>query len=159
MTTNGSERIQNPISRLLEDPLAGALLESSQLSKIQLETLLIDILSEEMVGKQLKYEEKAKFRQTDKKISRGAFNRTLKQAKRNVNKSINTVLLLGYLGILESPQLEPFIELSNRLNRYVKTYAKLWKDQKTEAIDENKVQQVLSLKKELEKSLKELTPT
>ncbi|MEM2901332.1 MAG: hypothetical protein QXO32_01160 [Candidatus Bathyarchaeia archaeon] len=53
------------------------------------------------------------------KVTRGAFNRTRKQALRNIVKSIYTILLLGYLGIFETPQLEPFLEGANRLKSYI----------------------------------------
>ena len=81
----------------LKDPIVQILSKNSQLTKIQLETLLIDVLAENLSGKQLIYDEKASLRLTKAKISRGSFNRTLKQSKENVIKSIYTVLLLGYL--------------------------------------------------------------
>jgi len=102
------ENVQTWLTRSLNDPIAKILAKNSHLTKIQLETLLIDILSENIAGKQLKYDEKARLRLTKAKISRGAFNRTLKQAKENVAKSIYTVLLLGYLGIFESTTLDPY---------------------------------------------------
>ena len=156
MISKDYEKIQNWISRLLNDPLVEILLNNSHLSKIQLETYLIDILAEEIVDKRLKYEDKARFRQRDKEISRGAFNRTLKQAKRNTNRSINTILLLGYLGIFNSSQLQKLIEFSEKLNLYVKTYAKVWNKQKKGTVKENTVNEVLFLKKELENSLKRI---
>ena len=63
---NGS--LADPVVRLLED--------NSALTKTQLETFLIDVLAENLSGKQLKYDDKAKLRLTKAQISRGAFNRT-----------------------------------------------------------------------------------
>ena len=57
-------------------------------------------LAEKIAGKRLKYDEKARLRLKSGKISRGAFNRTLKQAKMNVIKAIYTIFLLGYLFFL-----------------------------------------------------------
>jgi hypothetical protein len=151
-------KIQNWIKRLLEDPLTVILLKNSLLSKIQLETFLIDLLSEDITGNSMKYEDKAKLRLNDKGISRGSFNRTLKQANRNVNKSINTILLLGYLGIFKTPQLQPFIEISNNLDRYMKSYTSLWKKQKSESIDNIKIEEITLLKNELEEGLKQFLP-
>jgi hypothetical protein len=151
-------KIQSWIKRLLEDPLTEILLNNSLLSKIQLETLLIDLLSEEITGNRIKYEDKAKLRLNDKGISRGSFNRTLKQANININKSINTVLLLGYLGIFKTPQLQPFIEISNNLNRYIKSYTSLWNRQNTEPIENNKIKDITLIKKELEEILKKILP-
>jgi len=143
---------------LLEDPLTEILLNNSLLSKIQLETLLIDLLSEEITGNRINYKDKAKLRLNDKGISRGSFNRTLKQANININKSINTVLLLGYLGIFKTPQLQPFIEISNNLNRYIKSYTSLWNRQNTEPIENNKIKDITLIKKELEEILKKILP-
>jgi len=151
-------KIQNWIKRLLEDPLTVILLKNSLLSKIQLETFLIDLLSEDITGNSMKYEDKTKLRLNDKGISRGSFNRTLKQANRNVNKSINTILLLGYLGIFKTPQLQPFIEISNNLDRYMKSYTSLWKKQKSESIDNIKIEEITLLKNELEEGLKQFLP-
>lgn len=146
---------QSQIKRLLEDPISKILLNNSLLSMIQLETLLIDLLSEDITGYSLKYKDKAKLRLNDKGVSRGSFNRSLKQANTNINKSINTIFLLGYLGIFKTPQLQPFIEVSNNLNRYIKKYKDLWNKQNTELIENHKIEEITSLKKELEESLKE----
>ena len=156
--TEHTIKIQSWIKRLLEDPLTEILLNNSLLSKIQLETLLIDLLSEDIIGNKINYEDKAKLRLNDKGISRGSFNRTLKQANININKSINTVLLLGYLGIFKTPQLQPFIQISNNLNRYIKSYTSLWNRQNSESIDNIKLKEITLLKKELEESLKQFIP-
>ena len=116
------ESVQKWITRALNDPIVKILAKNSHLTKTQLETLLIDIISENIAGKQLKYDEKAKFRLTKAKISRGAFNRTLKQAQENVTRAVYTILLLGYLGILETAQLDPYIEISNKLQKYIEAY-------------------------------------
>ena len=53
-------------------------------------------------------------RQKREGISRGAFNRTLRQARENVVEAIHTILLLGYSGLTESPSIAPFLEASER---------------------------------------------
>ena len=90
--------VQSWLIRSLNDPIVQILAKNSHLTTTQLETLLIDVLSDNIARKPLKYDEKARLRLTKAKISRGSFNRTLKQSKENVIKSIYTVLLLGYLG-------------------------------------------------------------
>ena len=102
----------------INDPIAKIIAGNSHLTKTQLETLLIDVLSETIANKPLKYGEKASMRLTKAKLSRGAFNRTLKQAKENVTKSIFTVLLLGYLGIFDTTTLDPYLEIANKLHSY-----------------------------------------
>jgi len=135
----------------LNDPIAKILAESSHLTKTQLETLLIDVLSEDMSAKPLKYDEKAKLRLTKAEISRGAFNRTLKQSKENVTRSIYTVLLLGYLGIFESTTLDPYLGIANKLQEYIEAH-KNTHNQDTEHLKIMKI-----MREDLETSLKNLT--
>lgn len=119
------KKAQNWIKLSLEDPIAKILSKNSHFTKIQLETLLIDALVSNIASKHVIYDEKARLRQTKAKISRGSFNRTLRQAKTNAIQSIYTVLLLGYLGILESTDLQPYLEVSNNLKTYTTTLTNL----------------------------------
>jgi hypothetical protein len=148
------DSVQIWLNGAFNDPIAGILLKNSQLSKTQLETLLIDVLSENITGKQLKYDEKAALRLTKAKISRGAFNRTLKQSKENVIKSIYTVLLLGYLGVFESSTLDPYLEIANKLHSYVEAHQDV-PDREEEVKDHLKVIEII--REELETSLKRLS--
>ena len=148
------EGVQAWLNGALGDPIVGILSKNSQLTKTQLETLLIDVLAENIAGKQLKYDEKARLRLTKARISRGAFNRTLKQSKENVIKSIYTVLLLGYLGVFESSTLDPYLEIANKLHEYVEAHKDL--PQRGEEIKDH--QRVLEIiREELETSLKRLS--
>ncbi|RLI21706.1 hypothetical protein DRO54_03020, partial [Candidatus Bathyarchaeota archaeon] len=111
---------------------ANILLKNSHLTKTQLETLLIDVLVENLAEKQLSFEEKAKLRLIKPSVTRGAFNRTLKQARNNAVKAIYTIMLLGYLGVVENSSLTPYIEISNKLKTYIETYKNFLKNGKTE---------------------------
>ena len=145
------ESVQSSIINSLNDPIARILATDSHLTKTQLETLLIDVLAENISGKSIIFEEKARLRLTKAKISRGSFNRTLRQAKDNVIKSIYTVLLLGYLGIFETTALEPYIEIANKLQEYIETCKSI--PNKTSEQDERpKIIEIL--REELETSLK-----
>jgi len=144
------ESVQSSIINSLNDPIATILAKDSHLTKTQLETLLIDVLAENIAGKSVIFEAKARFRLTKAKISRGSFNRTLKQAKGNVIKSIYTVLLLGYLGIFESTTLEPYIEIANKLQEYIETCKSI--ENKTSEQEHLKIIEIL--REELETSLK-----
>ena len=119
------ENAQKGLQGTLNDPIAKILLKTSNLTKIQLETLLIDILAENYAEKPLNYEEKGKLRLTKVAVSRGSFNRTLAQAKKNVTESIYTILLLGYLGVIQSASLTPFQEVAEKLQRYTDAYKTL----------------------------------
>jgi len=148
------ESVQVWLNGALNDPIVKILSKNSQLTKTQLETLLIDILAENISGKQLKYDEKARLRLTKAKISRGSFNRTLKQSKENVIKSIYTVLLLGYLGVFESTTLDPYLEIANKLHEYVEAHKDI-PDKGEELKDHLKVIEII--REELETSLKRLS--
>lgn len=148
------ENIQLWLKKSLDDSIVKILVENSHLTRIQLETLLIDILAENFSGKQLKYDEKARLRLTKAKISRGSFNRTLKQAKENVVKAIYTVLLLGYLGIFESTTLDPYIEIANKLQEYVEVHKSI--QNKNEG-PSGHLKVIKMIREELETSLKQLS--
>ena len=148
------DSLQVWLNGALNDPIVQILAKNSQLTKTQLETLLIDVLAENMSCKQLKYDEKANLRLTKAKISRGAFNRTLKQSKENVIKSIYTVLLLGYLGVFESTTLDPYLEIANKLHEYVEAHQGT-PDKEMELKDHLKVIEII--RTELETSLKRLS--
>ncbi|MCW4045543.1 MAG: hypothetical protein NWE94_08520 [Candidatus Bathyarchaeota archaeon] len=150
------EGIQAFLNGALNDPIVNILAKNSQLTKTQLETLLIDVLAENMTAKQLKYDEKARLRLTKAKISRGAFNRTLKQSKENVIKSIYTVLLLGYLGIFETTTLDPYLEVANKLQEYIEAH----KEAPQNGEERKEHQKVIEIiREELETSLKRLSST
>ncbi len=146
--------VQNWLKRSLEDPIAKILAKNSKLTKTQLETLLIDVLAENLASKSLKYEEKARLRQTKAAISRGSFNRTLKQAKKNIIQSMYTILLLGYFGILEDTSLTPYLEVANKLKAYTKAYRDLTNDNKE---TKEKMQHISMLREELETMFNDLS--
>jgi hypothetical protein len=157
MTLKLKESVQAWLNGALNDPIVKILSKNSHLTKTQLETLLIDILAENISGKQLKYDEKASLRLTKAKLSRGSFNRTLKQSKENVIKSVYTVLLLGYLGVFESTTLDPYLEIANKLHDYVEAHSEV-PEREEELKDHRKVIEIIRV--ELETSLKRLaTPS
>ena len=147
------QEVQAWLISVFGDPIAKILIENSNLTKPQLETLLIDILAEKITDRRLVYEEKAKLRLLKSAVSRGSFNRTLKQARKNVIKAIYTITLLGYLGILDSPEIEPYIELANRLHTYTESYRMLLKEGKAK---EEKTSMIRTLQRELIEGLKRL---
>jgi hypothetical protein len=147
------ESVQPWLTASLNDPIAQIIARNSHLSKVQLETLLIDILSENIAGKNLKYDEKARLRLTKAEISRGSFNRTLAQAKNNVIRSIYTILLLGYLGISETTTLDPYLEIANKLRAYLEAYKDIPNDG---ARAEEHLKLIETIRNELESSLKQL---
>jgi hypothetical protein len=136
------------------DPISNSLVENSHLTKTQLETFLIDVLAGKATQKPLTFEKKAKLRLIGSGVSRGSFNRTLSQARNNITRSIYTLILLGYLGILETPNLEPYIEIANRIQTYTEAYREVWKSRKPS--DEH-LRIVNLLQNEIEKTLLQLS--
>ncbi len=78
-----------------------------------------------MANKQLTRTEMAQLMRNQKGISRGALNRTLRQARENVSEAIHTILLLGYGGLIDSPALAPFVEASELLKSQMTQMGKL----------------------------------
>ena len=146
--------VQKWLMRSLSDPIVKILSKNSHLTKTQLETLLIDILADNLAGKSLKYEEKAKLRLLRTKISRGAFNRTLKQARRNLIQSVYTIILLGYLGVFDDTRLDPYLEAANKLRAYMSAYTEIPSDP---SVRNEHVKIVRMLREELENSLEQLS--
>jgi hypothetical protein len=108
--------------QVLQEPILKTLQKGSVLSQTQLETLLIDLVIEDNYGAHITYEDKASIRSRagakTKGVSRGAFNRTLKQARRNVTRCFYTMLLLTYLGLFELTIFRPFEEVAARIGDY-----------------------------------------
>jgi len=144
------DKVRGWLLGIFRDPIVEILLKNSQLTKTQLETLLIDILAEKISGKTIVYEDKAKMRLIKSGVSRGSFNRTLAQARDNTIKSIYTLILLGYLGILDTPNLEPYIKIANRIQDYMEAYRDFWQKGK-QTKEHLKIMQMLQ--QELENGL------
>lgn len=108
--------------QVLQEPILKTLQKGSVLSQTQLETLLIDLVIEDNYGAHITYDDKASIRSRAgtkaKGVSRGAFNRTLKQARRNVTRCFYTMLLLTYLGLFEVTIFRPFEEVAARIGDY-----------------------------------------
>jgi hypothetical protein len=117
------KQLADGAQRVLQEPIMKALLNQSTLTKVQLETLLIDLVVEDEHGSHIPYDEKASFRSKRKGrtgVSRGAFNRTLGQARRNVTRCLYTMLLLAYLGLFDFTLFRPFEEIATRIGDYRK---------------------------------------
>lgn len=148
------ENVQKWLTRSTNDPIIKILAKNSNLTKTQLETISIDFLATNVSEKTLTNEEKASLRLSKAEISRGAFNHTLKQARKNIIQSIYTILLLGYLGIFEDPRLDQYLEAANKLKDYASAYQNVLTNG---ALAEEHVRIVSMLREELEQSLEKLS--
>jgi hypothetical protein len=124
------KEIKQLLKKTFDDEILKILLNNSNITSKQFESLIINSFSEDIFDKGNLSRERPKLRTDREILSRGSFDRTLSQARRNVRRSISTVLLLGYVGILESPELEPFLEVGNR----IKTYTELNRESGTDAV-------------------------
>ena len=103
------------LATLKDDRLAKILLRNSHLTQVQFATLIIDALWPPTQSSH----ENERSRSSRRKVSKGAFNRSLAQARRNVIKSIYTVFLLAYFGLFDSPKLEPFLRLGDEMKTFL----------------------------------------
>jgi hypothetical protein len=111
-----SEDYQKVINKTFSDPLTDILLNNSNLTRIQFETLVIDMLTDIISDKKLSFNEKTLFRSN--KISRGSFSRSLSQARKNVIASIFTVPLLSYIGVFNERPFDEYYVLAEKLREY-----------------------------------------
>jgi len=81
--------------------------EWTTLTQTQLETLLIDLIADE-IDPNLTYEERGQIRGVTKR----AFYRTLEQARLNLIRAIFTIMVAATLNIIDSPRLADFNDLS-----------------------------------------------
>jgi len=113
---NTLEVVKKTIKDTFQDKILEILLKNSNITRKQFETFLIDSLSINFLKSKSK--ERPKLRTDKELLTRGSFDRTLAQARRNITRALSTILLLGYSGLLENPQLEPFIEAGERLRAH-----------------------------------------
>jgi len=98
-------------SRLDRDPIFKYLLERSSLTQAQLDTYLIDCIT---TNKKVKLKEKTAMRDR-KNVSGGAFIRTLRQAQINLKRTVYTLILFQYLGLLEERAINKLLQVGNIL--------------------------------------------
>jgi hypothetical protein len=118
-TAEEIENAQKGIKSFLQEPLCEILLKKSFFTEIQLETLLIDHMIGESVDQRVTQEKKAKARRVSKGRSRGAYNRVLQQSRKKLEKTLYSILLMGYLGILADVRISTLSEASEKLQDYI----------------------------------------
>lgn len=117
------EETQIIIQKAFQDPITDLLLKKSNLTKIQFETLMIDLLIDFMSDEKVSFKNKTLFRA--QKVSRGSFSRTLGQARHRVISSIFTIVLLSYVGVSNAKPFEEYENLAEKLREYLTTIEKL----------------------------------
>lgn len=112
-----SEGYQNIIQKTFQDQIADLLLKNSSLTRVQFETLVIDLLTDVISDNKIPFSQKAFFRRN--KVSRGSFSRSLAQARGNVISSIFTIVLLSYIGVFDARPFDDYYFLAEKLKEYV----------------------------------------
>ncbi|HEX9915211.1 MAG TPA: hypothetical protein VGB32_09855 [Candidatus Bathyarchaeia archaeon] len=112
-----SEGYQNIIQKTFQDQIADLLLKNSNLTRVQFETLVIDLLTDVISDDKIPFSQKAFYRRN--KVSRGSFSRSLAQARGNVISSIFTIVLLSYIGVFDARPFDDYYFLAEKLKEYV----------------------------------------
>jgi|TARA_B100001964_G_C14146912_1_gene560116 hypothetical protein len=95
---------------LINDEIGEFLVEKINLTQTQLDTLLITLLNDDKSNLN-----KMISQRDNRKVSKGSFIRTLKQAKKNVESSLFTLIILEYFSIIEENQINNLIKIGNTL--------------------------------------------
>jgi hypothetical protein len=115
-------------NRLIEDYLVTFLLKNSSITACQLDTAIIEKLNiDETLSIKVTMRDK-------KTVSKGAYIRSLDQYKKNIKKSIYTLLLNEYLGLSEQGTIKGLLEISSIINRI--NYKTIEKETITKVINE-----------------------
>ena len=111
-----SEEYQKKVEKTFQDPITDILLKNSNLTRIQFETIVIDMLTDIISENKLSFDEKILFR--SEKVSRGSFSRSLSQARKNLISSMFTIVLFSYLGVFDERPFDEYYILAERLREY-----------------------------------------
>lgn len=103
-----------------KDPIAKFLFEKSIFTYSQLDTYLIYTRNDTSLKQKIMLRD-------GKRVSKGSFLRTLKQAQMNLQKSFYTLILAEYLGILESGTTVGLIHVGKALSQ-ISTSAPTFED-------------------------------
>jgi hypothetical protein len=95
---------------LNNDEIAGYLLKRTNFTKPQLDTLLISLVGDDELNLGMKVYLRDKGR-----VSKGSFIRTLRQAQRNLEKSLYTIIISEYLSVLDRNNILNLIRTSEIL--------------------------------------------
>lgn len=95
------------LEEIRKDTIATFLLRKSNITDVQLDTLLAS-----------KEEGNLEYKRTlreKRKVIKGAFARTLKQARHNVEASVYTIFLLSYLDLIGPESVNPLVRNTRML--------------------------------------------
>lgn len=102
------------ISKLVEhNKLLDSLVQNSAFTNVQIDTLLSYVTVKQTGGK---LDQMISIRDKNN-ITKGSFLHTLRQAQDNLKSSVYTILVIGYLGLINEEFVEGFSKIVRLLNR------------------------------------------
>ncbi len=117
MTKKEIQEIKRQVKEIMNNPIINLFYSESNsikgtkewtnLTKIQLETLVVDLVTDE-INPELGYHERGEIRAVTKR----SFYRTLEQARLNFIRAMFTIMIAAVLNVIDSPRLSDFNELS-----------------------------------------------
>jgi len=113
--TPDQEALRDYVKSIFTDPIFQLLSTQSLFTEIQLESLLIDYISSDPALERVPPETKIVLREISKGRTRGSYNRTLSQARRKLTKILSSVLLVGYVGLMDPTQVTELVETASEL--------------------------------------------
>lgn len=102
------------------DPLLAFLAKNSNLTEVQMDTLLSYSSVKQSEGS---LDDMIRVR--DKTVTKGSFLHTLGQARQNLRVSVYSILLLGYIGLLNTESIDGLVRVTVLLDDFKKTGGKL----------------------------------
>lgn len=117
------------LRKILEkDKILGYLLDKANFTKLQLDTLMINRLNKG----ELNLNQRISLRD-GKSVSKGSFIRTMRQAQKNVERSLYTIIISEYLSIIDRNSFLSLVRIGELL-----------KELQTQKINAEEVQPILS---------------
>lgn len=152
-----TETVKKHLEKTFSDPLVKSLAPTSLFTRIQLESLIIDYILGALTTSYISPEEKARMRNISRGKTRGSYNRTLAQSKRKLTSLLSSIVLIGYLGILDTNSVINLAETVANLHKLQEQYLYSPGFDEKEPNPELRHELSMQVISELKNRLKELT--
>ncbi|MEM2093994.1 MAG: hypothetical protein QXI32_01700 [Candidatus Bathyarchaeia archaeon] len=109
------EELRKFLEKTYSDSIFNLLIKNSFFTKIQLEALLIDHASQGLLQTKMNSQTKISYRIISSGRTRGSYNRTLRIARKKLEKLFNSLTLIGYIGLIQNEDFEKLFKLAENL--------------------------------------------
>jgi hypothetical protein len=154
--TTDQEALRDYVKSILTDPIFQLLSTQSLFTEIQLESLLIDYVSSDPALERVPPETKIVLRKISKGRTRGSYNRTLSQARRKLTKILSSLLLVGYVGLMDPTQVTELLETASELRELQEKTSDQGQQHENSAQGDTEAAFIQEAKKELKNRLERL---